>query len=133
MNRKTNIGVFIKIQFTLSSRWGDDVVNCLKFNILYLPAAWHNPCSSTGAMIIINETYAGESEVIIQVEGKLDSESVVSLRDLCRGHIFEKRNIRLNLQKLLWVDRDGLDYLRSIQKNVRLEGLNPYFKLELNE
>ena len=84
-------------------------------------------------MIIINESYSAPNEVNIQIEGKLDGESVGSLHDVCTGHISEKKSVRLNLRKLLWVDREGLDYLRSIRKNVRLEGLNPYFELELNE
>ena len=82
-------------------------------------------------MIIIDETYLSENSVLIQIEGKLDRESVGSLHDLCQEHFLRESRVRLNLEKLLWVDKEGLDYLRSIRNKVHLEGLNSYFELEL--
>ena len=82
-------------------------------------------------VIIINETYLEDDTVIIQVEGKLDGDSVTALRDLCADHLINKKAVRINLDKVHSTDRKGIGYLRSIQKNVCLEGLNKYFELEL--
>ena len=70
---------------------------------------------------------------MIQVEGKLDGESVTSLREICTDHLIKKRTVRINLAKVHGADRQGLVYLRSIQENVVLEGLNKYFELELSD
>ena len=83
-------------------------------------------------MIFLKETFLEDGTVSIQIEGRLDSHSISSLRDLCAGHLGEK-NLRLNLDKVDRIDRDGLDYLRSIKKKVLLEGLSRYLTLELNE
>ncbi|MCP4755426.1 MAG: hypothetical protein GY866_31570 [Proteobacteria bacterium] len=70
--------------------------------------------------------------VSIQIEGRLDSESISALRDLCTGHLHKKK-IQLNLEKVDRIDREGLDYLRSIRKQIQLDGLSSYLKLELDD
>jgi len=84
-------------------------------------------------MIFIKETFSGDGEVSIQIEGVLDSASIPSLRDLCADHLSMKRKLRLNLDKVNRIDGESLNYLRSIRKQVRMEGLNQYLKLELEE
>ena len=83
-------------------------------------------------MIIISETHVTDDMVMIQIEGKLDGESVSSLRDICTDHLVKKRTVRINLAKVRGADRQGIVYLRSIQENVVLEGLNKYLELELS-
>ncbi|MBT4643814.1 MAG: hypothetical protein HOC09_33855 [Deltaproteobacteria bacterium] len=84
-------------------------------------------------MIFIKETFSEDGGVSIQIEGQLDSDSIPSLRDMCADHLSHERVIRLNLEKVDRIDRESLDYLRSVQTQVCLEGLNQYIRLELND
>ena len=84
-------------------------------------------------MIFIKETFSEDGGVSVQIEGWLDDDSIPALRDMCADHLRHKREIRLNLEKVDRIDEESLAYLRSIQRQVRLEGLNPYLRLELNE
>ena len=83
-------------------------------------------------MIFLKERFLEDGSVSIQIEGRLDSESVSSLRDLCTGYLGTK-TVRLNLEKVDRIDRAALDYLRLIRKQVHLDGLNRYLRLELND
>ena len=82
-------------------------------------------------MIFIKETFSEDGSVSIQIEGRLNRKSISSLRDVCAGHLLKKK-LRLNLAKVDRIDREGMDYLRSIRKHVQLDGLNSYLILELN-
>ena len=84
-------------------------------------------------MLYLKETFSEDGGVTIHIEGRLDNDSIASLRNLCAGHLSHKKEIQLNLDKVNWIDRESLDYLRSIQKNVRFSGLNSYLQLELDE
>ena len=82
-------------------------------------------------MIFIKENFFEDGSVSIQIEGRLDRKSISSLRDVCADHLLKKK-LRLNLAKVDRIDREGLDYLRSIRKQIQLDGLNSYLTLELN-
>ena len=84
-------------------------------------------------MIYIKETFSEDGEVSIQIEGGLDNAAIPSLRDLCADHLGKKRKIRLNLKKVNRIDQESLAFLKSIRREVHLEGLNQYLKLELDE
>ncbi len=84
-------------------------------------------------MTYIKETFSKDSGVSIQIEGKLESESIPSLREVCVDHLNHARKLRLNLEKVDLVDAESLDCLRSVQSQVDLDGLNEYLKLELDE
>ena len=83
-------------------------------------------------MIYIKEKFSEDGEVTIQIEGSLDSKSLTSLREVCAVYLCQKK-LRLNLEKVDRVDRESLDYLRSIRKHIHLDGLNNYLILELND
>jgi len=84
-------------------------------------------------MIFFKETFTEFGEVSIQIEGVLDRDSIHPLREICTDHLVKKRKLSLNLEKVNRIDNENLAYLRSIRKQVRLDGLNQYLKLELDE
>lgn len=84
-------------------------------------------------MIYFKETFTEDDDVFIRIEGELNNAAMPILRDMCTGHLGKKRNISLNLEDVNRIDNQGLAYLRSIQSQVRLEGLSQYLKLELDE
>jgi anti-anti-sigma regulatory factor len=71
-------------------------------------------------MIYIKEKYLDDRSVAIHLEGILDDESIPTLKEICETHLLEKRKILLNLKDVLHINREGQEFLREIQKKVRI-------------
>ena len=84
-------------------------------------------------MIHINETSSSQDTVIIQLEGRLDSESLASLEDVYQKHLSIGQKVILDLESLNSIDRHGKDFLRKIRNNVRYIGLSEYLSLEIGD
>ncbi len=82
-------------------------------------------------MIYIKEIFPHKDSVVIQVDGILDDESIEILKEVCQRHLESKKKIELNLQGLMYIFREGRDFLREIQDkiNIRPPGL---IRLEKN-
>jgi hypothetical protein len=65
-------------------------------------------------MIYIKETFPDERSVSIQVDGVLDSESVGLLSEVCEHHLDGKKQIRLKLEGLSHISREGRNFLKEI-------------------
>lgn len=74
-------------------------------------------------MIYIKEIYVDDSSVILRAEGILDCESIPPLKNICERYLEWERKVMLQVEGLLYITREGRDFLREIQnKGVILEG-----------
>ena len=78
-------------------------------------------------MICIKETFPDAGSVAIQGEGVLDSESIITLKNVQEHYLRERKSILLHLDELLHITREGKDFLNEIQEKVLILE-NPYFK-----
>jgi len=67
-------------------------------------------------MIHIKEVFLDERSVAIKVDGILDAESISILDDLCQRYLQEDKEVSLRLNGLLHISREGMDFLKEIQK-----------------
>jgi hypothetical protein len=74
-------------------------------------------------MIYIKEIPEGENSVTIQIDGFLEPESVPILKEVCRRNLGAKSTVTLNLEKLLYISREAMNYLEEIKKKVIIIGV----------
>ena len=74
-------------------------------------------------MIYIKEIPEGENSVIIQIDGFLEPESVPILKKVCQRQLGMKATVTLNLEKLLYISREGMNYLEEIKRKVIIIGV----------
>ena len=69
-----------------------------------------------------------EKEVLLQVEGRLDRDSLPVLRKVCEHHWQEGRMVHLDLSGVYYVGREGRDFLLGVKDKLRLIGMSQYLK-----
>jgi hypothetical protein len=74
-------------------------------------------------MIYIKEIPEGEKSIIIQIDGSLEPESVSVLKEICERHLATKARVTLNLERLFYISRDGMNYLDEIKSRVIIIGV----------
>jgi len=74
-------------------------------------------------MIYIKEIPEGENSVIIKIDGSLEPESVSILKEVCQRHLGTKAKVTLNLEELLHISREGMNYLEEIKRKVIMVGV----------
>lgn len=82
-------------------------------------------------MIHIKEVFLDERSVAIKVDGMLDAGSIAILDDLCQRYLREGKKVSLHLNGLLHISREGMDFLKKIQKKVRFVDPPPFLKLQI--
>ena len=83
-------------------------------------------------MIHIKEIFSNSKSVAIKVDGILNADSLSTLQAVIQRNLKTKRNIRLHLDGIMHVDREGADFLRKHRRQIALEGLSEFLKLELD-
>ncbi len=81
-------------------------------------------------MIRVTETLQCKRGVVIHVDGDLDREGLALLEGICHRHLKDKRQVFLELERLMEVCREGVDFLRQIQTKVVLIDPPSYIQLE---
>ena len=84
-------------------------------------------------MIRIQETFPEENAAAIGVDGRLDQESLQTLKDVCLRHLKKKRKITLHLEGLSHIDKEATGFLKEIRKEITLEGIPEFLKLEIED
>ncbi|MBU2549351.1 MAG: hypothetical protein KKB20_13115 [Proteobacteria bacterium] len=84
-------------------------------------------------MIHVEESFTDERTVLLRIEGRLDRESFPAFRAVCQRHLEAGRRVRLDMGGLNHIGQDGREFVRSIRKRVRLQGLSEYLKLAIDE
>jgi len=79
--------------------------------------------------ILITETESGSGAIVIKVDGILDRETVPVLSEVCERHIGRYREVRVNLEGIIHVTREGREFLQQQQKRLIL--VNPPLFLDL--
>ena len=82
-------------------------------------------------MILIKETFKNNDTVNLHIEGRLDRESLPTLRQVCDRYLKEGLKIELNLSSLNHIGQDGLRYLQVIRHRVQLIEMNEYFRMAI--
>ena len=73
-------------------------------------------------MIYIKEIRGGKNSVTIQIDGSLEPESLTILKEICQRHLVTNERVTLNLEKLLHICREGMNYLDEIKERVIIFG-----------
>ncbi len=86
-------------------------------------------------MILIKEFKPDKISVEIQIEGKLDRESIPTLKEVCQFYLDSGpiKNITLEMHGLRSIGIEGKIYLKEIKDKVCLEGLPEFLRMELCE
>lgn len=69
-----------------------------------------------------------EKKVLLQVEGRLERDSLPVLRSVCEHHWQEGRMIHLDLSGVYYVSMEGRAFLLGVKGNLKLIGMNQYLK-----
>ena len=67
-------------------------------------------------MIRVSEILSGRDSVSIRVDGVLDRRTLPILKDVCRRHIQSKERIELHLEDLINISREGVRFLRQLDR-----------------
>lgn len=81
-------------------------------------------------MVFIKEFLQSEKEVLIQVDGILDSDSIPILKTVCDLHLTGEKQINLDLRGLIHVSREGAVFLNSIPDKIQIVAIPKFAKLE---
>ena len=74
--------------------------------------------------IHIKETLNDNQTVTIRVDGRLDDESIVILKNVCEPYLLANTQIFLDLEGVYHIGRMGRDYLRDFRDKIKLENVN---------
>ncbi len=83
-------------------------------------------------MICIKESISGD-QVSIAVEGKLDRDSLPTLKDVCNHHLEPNKGLPVivSFQGLEGIGREAIKYLRDIKDRVHFIDMPDFLKMEL--
>ena len=84
-------------------------------------------------MICITETFSDEKTILISVEGKLDRDSLPTLKKVCKEHLTSKKQLTVvvQLDKLQGISLEGKKYLKQIKNKAQLEKVPDFLAMEL--
>ena len=82
-------------------------------------------------MIHIKETFPNEQTVVIQVDGRLNKETLEPLNRVISRHASDDKKIILSLQGLISVSEEGQNFFKRIKSQVIFTGLSQFLKLGL--
>ena len=82
-------------------------------------------------MIHIKENRRSASAVDIKVDGILDTDSVATLETVLQRNLTLNKDILLQLQGIIHIDRDGMDFLKKHRNRIARKGLSEFMRLEL--
>lgn len=82
-------------------------------------------------MIRIKETFPDPYSVVIQVDGRLDKETLEPLKRVFSRYVDSHRKIVFSLHGLKSISKEGCYFLELICGQVSFVGLSEFLKLEL--
>lgn len=84
-------------------------------------------------MIYINEDRLDDGSVTIQVQGRLNRDSLPTLQAVCRRYFDSEYEgqISIHLEELLHCCQEAKSYLKDIRSRVTYVGLPEFLRLEL--
>jgi hypothetical protein len=74
-------------------------------------------------MLRIDENILEQDVVAIKVDGVLDQDAILILKNVCDRYLKEKKNVFLNLEGLVHISREGRNFIRDLQPNVNIENI----------
>ena len=81
------------------------------------------------AIIYVKETMKDDKTIILEATGRLDSNSIPTLADVCFRHLGEGHHVTLDIDGLFHISREGRQFLESVKENVVLENIPFFIKL----
>ncbi len=82
-------------------------------------------------MIYIDESKTDESNVVIRVEGTLNSEFLPVLQEVYAKHVAAGREIAVDLGSITSVDRNAKAFLKKVRDAVSFVDMPAYLALEV--
>ena len=77
----------------------------------------------------IKEIAAQNQSVLLLVDGSLDAETILVLSEVCKRHWDQNHEIQIDLEGLIRISREGMDYLQEIQGKTLLIHSPKFVKL----
>ncbi len=74
-------------------------------------------------MLRIDENILEKNAVAIKVDGVLDQDAILILKNVCDRYLNEKKDVFLNLEGLVHISREGRNFIRDIQPSVSIANL----------
>ena len=66
----------------------------------------------------------------MRVEGRIDRNTLDSLKEVCQGYLDKGSNIHLQLTDLYYISKEGEQYMQEIHDRVTFIDLPQYLKIE---
>jgi len=83
-------------------------------------------------MFRIDEIFPDANTVVMQIEGSIDRDAIVSLKEMCKKYLQARHiKISLDLESLLHITKEGKEFLEEIRGEVAFSNVPEFLKLEL--
>lgn len=82
-------------------------------------------------MIHIKETFPDEHTVIVQIDGRLDKETLETLENVFRRYSKGSKKMIFSLNGLMSISKEGCHFFESIKDRVSLVGMSEFLKMAL--
>jgi hypothetical protein len=83
-------------------------------------------------MICIKESFPNQETIVISVEGKLDPDSLPTLKEVCEQHLAsEGKQVILELAELQGTSLEAKKYLKKIGSKAQLNNVPDFLAMEL--
>jgi ABC-type transporter Mla MlaB component len=79
--------------------------------------------------IHIQENFPNPHSVIILADGSLDDETIPILRNVFERHWVNGKKIKLDLEGLIRISREGMDFLNEIQGKIQFLNIPKFIRL----
>jgi len=82
-------------------------------------------------MIHIRETFPDENTTALWVDGRLDRETLLLLKNIYHRHLKKGKRILLDFEGLLHLCKEGEDFLKEIRGRAILLNIPEFLKLQI--
>lgn len=82
-------------------------------------------------MLRIDTIQTDANTTTLQLEGRVDRQSLAVLAGTCENILQKEETVVLNMKGIDHISKEGRDYLQTIKSQVRFVNLSEYLKIEL--
>lgn len=82
-------------------------------------------------MIHISEEFPDQHTVTIQIDGRLNRDSLPAFKRIFHRHLDNRKKIILQLEGLSHIDKEGRHFLKHFKDKITIANLAEFLKLDL--
>ena len=80
-------------------------------------------------MIYLEEVILDKNSVVIKLNGTLDQTAIPAIKEACDDFLKQHYTLHLDLEKLIYITREGRSFLNNIKKTVKLINIPDFMQL----